>query len=90
MNAPKPLPFYSLVRTRGPGTRVNPNKPLAVGVVTGRSEGPEGWVYSVSIGEINYKFGHDELIPHGCVLDRVVIYGSDEEPSAAEGICRPV
>lgn len=82
-----PLPFYALVRTRGPGTHVDPNKPLAVGVVLGRSEGPGGWVYSVSIGETTYSFGHEELIPLGCVLDRVVIYGSDEELEAAHDVC---
>ncbi len=82
-----PLPFYALVRTRGPGTHVDPNKPLAVGVLLGRSEGPGGWVYSVSIGETTYSFGHEELIPLGCVLDRVVIYGSDEELEAAHDVC---
>lgn len=90
VNSPEPLPFYSLVRTRGPGTHVDQNKPLAVGVVTGRSEGAEGWVYAVSVGEINYGFGHDELIPLGCVLDRVVIYGTDEELEAAQDVCRAV
>lgn len=82
----EPLPFYALVRTRGPGAGVDPNKPLGVGVVLGRSEGPGGWVYSVAIGEVSYSFGHAELIPLGCVLDRVVIYGSDEELEAAQGV----
>lgn len=85
----EPLPFYALVRTRGPGTSVDPSKPLAVGVVLGRSEGPEGWVYSVSVGEVSYSFTHEELIPLGCVLDRVVIYGSDEELEAAQERCHP-
>lgn len=75
----KPLPFYSLVRTRGPGSHVDPNKPLGLGVVLGRSEGPDGWGYAVGIGEISYSFGHDELIPLGCVVDRLVIYGTDAE-----------
>lgn len=85
----EPLPFYALVRTRGPGTWVEADKPLAVGVVTGRSEGPGGWVYSVHIGEISYSFDHDQLIPLGCVLDRVAIYGSDEELESAHDVCRP-
>lgn len=67
--------------------RVNPDKPLAVGVVIGRSEGSGGWVYSVSIGEMTYSFPRAELIPLGCVLDRVVVYGTDEELEAAEHVC---
>lgn len=78
----EPLPFYALVRTRGPGTWAHPDKPLAVGVVTGRSEGPNGWVYAVSIGETNYSFAHDELIPLGCALDRAVIYGTTADLEA--------
>ena len=77
-----PLPFYSLVCTRGPGTRVNPTKPLALGVVLGRSEGPDGWGYSVMIGEHTYAFGHDELIPLGHVVNRAIMYGSAEELEA--------
>lgn len=85
----EPLQLYELVRSRGPGMHVDPNKPIAIGVVLGRSEGASGWVYSVSIGETSYSFAHDELIPLGCVLDRVVIYGSDEELEAASSPCRP-
>lgn len=78
----EPLAFFSLVLTRGPGTHVNPNKPVALGVVLGRSEGDEGWGYSVLIGEQTYAFSHDELIPLGCALDRAVIYGTTEDLEA--------
>jgi len=70
----EPLASYALVRTRGPGTQVDPRKPLALGAVLGRSEGPHGWVYAVAIGEQTYSFEHDELIPIGVVLERSVFY----------------
>jgi hypothetical protein len=70
-----PLPFYSMVRTRGPGTWVDSDKPFALGAVLGRAQGPNGWTYSVSIGETSYVFAHDELDPIGVVLDRSVFYG---------------
>lgn len=78
----EPLPFFSLVLTRGPGTHVNPNKPVALGVVLGRSAGVEGWGYSVLVGEQTYAFSHDELIPLGCILDQVVIFGTTEDLEA--------
>lgn len=78
----EPLPFFSLVLTRGPGTHVNPRKPVALGVVLGRAEGTSGWDYGVLIGEEIYRFSHDELIPLGCVLDRTVIYGTAEDLQA--------
>ncbi|WP_328328449.1 hypothetical protein OHA70_03555 [Kribbella sp. NBC_00382] len=71
----EPLPFYSLVNTRGPGTRVDPSKPVALGAVLGRAQGPNGWEYAVSVGETSYMFTHDELEPIGVVLDRSVFYG---------------
>lgn len=74
----EPLPFYSLVRTRGPGTHIDPNKPLALGAILGRSEGPAGWWYAVMIGEATYSFEHDELVPLGIVLDRSVFYPAGE------------
>lgn len=74
----EPLEFYALVRTRGPGTHVDPDKPRALGAVVGRSEGPTGWAYAVMIGEVTYAFDHDELIPVGVVLDRSVFYPSAE------------
>jgi hypothetical protein len=70
------------VLTKGPGTHVNPNKPVALGVVLGRSEGDEGWGYSVLVGEQTYAFNHDELIPLGCTLDRAVIHGTTEDLEA--------
>jgi hypothetical protein len=69
-----PLPFYSLVHTRGPRAGVDPDKPLALGAVLGRALGPDGWVYSIGIGETSYTFTHDELEPIGVVLDRSVFY----------------
>jgi hypothetical protein len=78
VTAVDPLPFYSLVRTRGPGTCVDPNKPLGLGAVLGRAQGPSGWEYAVIIGETTYSFAHDELEPLGVVLvlqPEFVIYG---------------
>ncbi len=74
VTAVDPLPFYSLVRTRGPGTCVDPNKPLGLGAVLGRAQGPSGWEYAVIIGETTYCFAHDELEPLGVVLDRSVFF----------------
>lgn len=79
-----PSPFYALGRTRGPGTWDHPDKPTANGAVPGRREGPGSWIYAVSIGEISHSFAHDELIPLGCVLERVALYGSDAELEAAK------
>lgn len=78
----EPIPFFTLVTTKGPGTHVNPYKPVALGVVLGRSEGPRGWGYAVMIGERTYGFDHDELIPLGAVVDQAVIYGTDDELEA--------
>ena len=78
----EPIPFFSLVTTRGPGTHVNPYKPVALGVVLGRSEGPEGWGYAVLVGEQTYGFDHEELILLGAVVDRTVIYGTTEDLEA--------
>lgn len=82
MAAMEPLAFFSLVVTRGPGTHVDPDKPVALGVVLGRSEGDDGWGYAVLIGEQTCSFHHDELIPLGCALDREVIYGTTEDLEA--------
>jgi hypothetical protein len=75
----EPLPFYALVITRGPGTHIDRNKPLALGAVLGRSEGVDDWDYAVMIGEQTYSFQHDELIPLGVVLDRSVFYPRGEQ-----------
>lgn len=85
----EPLPFYALVRTRGPGTHLDPNRPLAVGAVLGRSEGPSGWVYAVSIGETAYSFEHHELIPLGVVLDRSAFYPDARRTSSDSGARPP-
>lgn len=84
---PEPLPLYSLVRTRGPGSRVNPERPLGIGVVTERRAAPWGRVYAIAMGEVFYLFNHDEVIPLGCVLDPLVMSGADAELRAAPRLC---
>lgn len=84
----EPLPFYALVRTRGPGTHLDPAKPLAVGVVVGMSQSVAGWHYAVSIGETSYAFDHSDLIFLGCVVDPMVIYGDDAELLSTTAVCR--
>lgn len=78
----EPLPFFSLVRTR-PGSReYKKRQPLGLGIVLGRSEGLDGWHYSVMVGELCWHFRHDELIPLGWTVDRGLIYGTDEDLEA--------
>jgi hypothetical protein len=76
-----PLPYFSLVRTSPVGGRSR-EKPMALGVVLGRSEEGDGWGYAVIIGVKTYAFRHAELIPLGHVVDRTVSYGSDDELAA--------
>ena len=79
----EPLPFFSLVRTRGvPGFRSGTTKPEALGIVLGRAEGFDGWHYSVMVGESCWDFKHDELIPLGWTIDRNINFGRRDELEA--------
>lgn len=77
-----PLPLFSLVRTRGPGSWVDKSKPLGFGVVVSQSADGGGWHYGVKVGEFLGDFSRAELLPLGWIVDAVVVYGTAEEVAA--------
>ncbi len=78
----EPLPLFSLVRTHGPGSRVDKSKPRGLGVIVSQSPDNEGWRYGVKVGECVGDFSREEFIPLGWRIDAVVVHGTADEVMA--------